>query len=357
MSKILDKPNVSVLFWQSSDGFGSLIADQIATLGFNVENFLFDAPLPENTDLVFAYAPFNSLYPVAKRLSSLKGLQKPNLVLWMTEPLPNPAQGEWMWRVFGEFRSLMERWSYDLSSKPLRTLLNWVNRKAYRYRYYGDLHWLQRQGLLLTLAVTSSWNCNLLTEKGFNPVVAYVGSHIHRQWGMDLGLKRDIPVLWIGKVATARRKQILKRLRLELSQRGVEMMVVDGVEHPYVFGEERTILFNRAKVTLNVLRHPWDDNSMRYFLAAPNRTLIITELTLPHTPFIPNVHLVQSSIAEMADTVCYYLEHEDERREIVDQAYELASTKLTLENSLRTILEHAVTSYNTINRQTAQHGL
>jgi hypothetical protein len=120
------------------------------------------------------------------------------------------------------------------------------------------------------------------------------------------------------------------------------MMVVDGVEHPYVFGEDRIILLNRTKIVLNLLRTPWDDNSMRYCLAAPNRALVVTEPTLPHTDFTPGVHLVEAPAEQITDTICYYLAHEEERCQIVDRAYQLVTTELTMAKSAAQILERTV---------------
>jgi hypothetical protein len=170
----------------------------------------------------------------------------------------------------------------------------------------------------------------------------YLGSP--PDWGGDLGLERDIPILWIGKIATSRRHRLLKRIRAELKERGLEILVVDGIENSYVFGEKRTILLNRTKIVLNLLREKWDDNSMRYFLAAPNRALIITEPTLPHTPFLAGMHLVEAPIDQIADSICYYLSHEEERRRIVDQAHQLVTTDLTLRKAVGQILDQVVIS-------------
>ena len=160
-------------------------------------------------------------------------------------------------------------------------------------------------------------------------------------WGADLKLERDVPVLWIGKIATARRKRLLKRLRADLQEHGVEILMIDGVENPYVFGEERTVLLNRTKIVVNLLRERWDDNSMRYRLAAQNRALIVTEPTLPHTPFLPGLHLVETPIEQMAETICHYLSHEEERQRIVGRAYQLI-TKNSIEEVIAQILEQTV---------------
>ena len=122
------------------------------------------------------------------------------------------------------------------------------------------------------------------------------------------------------------------------------MVVVDGIEHPYVFGEERTKLLNRTQVVLNLLRTKWDENAMRYYLAGLNRALIVTEPTLPHHPyFIPGVHLVEAPIGSMVDTICYYLSHEKERQQITESAFQLVTDRLTVENMLQQVLQAAVT--------------
>ncbi len=105
-----------------------------------------------------------------------------------------------------------------------------------------------------------------------------------------------------------------------------------------MFGEERTILLNRTKIVLNILRKPWDDNSQRYFIAAPNRALIVTESTFPHTPFLPGHHIVEVPLEKIASTICYYLEQEELRKEIVDNAYRLVMNDLTMENSIIKIM-------------------
>jgi spore maturation protein CgeB len=42
---------------------------------------------------------------------------------------------------------------------------------------------------------------------------------------------------------------------------------------------------------------------------------------------------------DLAKTILYYLEHDDERRRIVDSAYELATGELTFHNSIKQIMQ------------------
>jgi hypothetical protein len=261
----------------------------------------------------------------------------------LSEQLPNPDLPEWLRYVGGVVRSRFERLAYRQRSQDVwepDPRLHWLTTKAYRFLYFGDLYWLKRQGVLSVLVTGSRVTGDYLRTREFDPVIASLGTH--PSYGADLGLERDIPVLWIGKMGTRRRENLLKRIRAELRERDVEMMMIDGGEHPYVFGEERTILLNRTRIVLNVLRKKWDNNALRYYITAPNRAMIITEPTLPHTAFTPGVHLVETPIERMADTICYYLSHEEERRRIADQAYQLATTELTARKGVAQALERII---------------
>jgi hypothetical protein len=329
------------VIWKEPDELGTLLSDVLADKGCKVINLLYEDRLPQDLDVVLVYGPFNSLVPLANQLLDWPSSQRPTFVLWMTEQFPSPALPEWGQYLGGIIRSRVERLAFRQRNQgewQLDPRLRWLTTKAYRFRYYGDLHWLRRQGILSVLAVTSRWTADLLRAKGFDPIEAYLGSH--PSWGASLGLERDIPVLWIGKIGSDRRRHLLDRIRAELRERGIEMLMVDGVEHPYVFGEERTVLLNRTQITLNLLRAKWDDNSLRYSLAALNRTLTVTEPTLPHTAYTPGVHLVEAPIEQLADTICHYLHHEEERVRIVDQAYQLATTELTMNKGIDQIIDH-----------------
>ncbi|MFN8496863.1 MAG: glycosyltransferase [Anaerolineae bacterium] len=333
---------IGVGFWQNGDGIATEIVATLAELGHEGVGFDCYGPLPGDVELVLVYGPFGSVVPVVKQLLALPVAQRPLFAFWMTEQFPDPSLPEWLWRSVGTTRSAIERLvtaetpSRVWSSRPM---FGFATRGLSRFRYYGDLHWLKSHGLPDVLAIGSLWTADLLERRGFRPTVAYMGAS--NRWSYPLNLDRDIPVLWLGKIATSRRGTLLKRMRDQLAGRDIEIMVIDGVEHPYVFGEDRNVLFNRTKVTLNLLREQWDDNSMRYYLAAPCRSLIVTEPTLPHTPFVPGVHFVEAPIEQLADTICHYLSHEDERRQIADNACQLTTTELTMKNGLLTIVNAA----------------
>jgi spore maturation protein CgeB len=140
----------------------------------------------------------------------------------------------------------------------------------------------------------------------------------------------------MGTRGSQRRSRILDQVFRELKLKGLNVYIADNEEKPFIFGEERTRHLNRAKITLNITRTWYDDNFSRFTMACSNRSLVVSEPVLPHCPeFKKNIHYVSAKIEDLANTIVYYLEHEEERRQIVDNAYELMMDKLKFEKSLR----------------------
>jgi hypothetical protein len=330
---------IGVVYWGQLGELPLALSSTLESFGHEVINFRHDAALPDDLDVVVALGPFGSLVPLSTQLLAQPAPRRPGFVLWMTEQLWNPKLPTWLGRAIGETRSLGERLA--LRQRPNQPMTaprwRWLTSRGFRFRYYGDLHWLRRQGLLTVLAVPSKWTANFLSARGFDVTLAYLGSH--PSWQADLGLERDVPALWLGSMGSTYRRGAVHRLRQDLRDRGVELMIVDGVELAPVFGAARTHLLNRTKVVVNLVRKPWDSNALRYYLAAPNRALIVSEPTLAHTPFVPGVHLLQVPREQMAETICYYLSNEEARQRIAAQAYRLVTTELTMANSVASILE------------------
>jgi hypothetical protein len=160
------------------------------------------------------------------------------------------------------------------------------------------------------------------------------------RWYADLGLERDIDVLWMGIRGSKRRSQLLDRVRYELKMHGVEMYVADNEENPFIFGDERTEYLNRAKITLNITRTWYDDNFSRFSLAAPNRSLVVSEKMLPHCPsYQLGVHYVEAKPDDLAQSILFYLQNPTERERIVEAAYHLTTEELTFNNSIKCIMD------------------
>lgn len=337
----LEGLRVGLLYWNNYNAVRNL-EDVFAHMGFETTIFPYNTTIPEGLDVIFVRGPYGSLAPLGKQLTATPAHRRPAFVYVMVEPLPHPGLPEWLRRAAGWSRSAVERIAYRqapdgvwkaVPSFPLSML------KAYRFNYYGDLMWMQREGILTVLGIPSRWNVDFLRQRGFDPL--YLPLSIPKDPTVNFRNERDIPVLWLGKPGSGRRARILKRVREDLKQRGVELMVIDGIEHPYVFGKKRDLLLSRTKIVLNILRNWWDDNSMRYVLSMPKGALVVGEPTLPHTAFVPGVHLVQAPIEQIADQICYYLEHEEERLQIVERAYE-EITRYSPVDIMHAVFERAV---------------
>ena len=253
-------------------------------------------------------------------------------VMWTTEGFPDLRIPEALLRPASALRSLAE-----YRARPKASTDGPLIPGLHRLRYRGDLQHAYSRGWLDVLTDISDVYARRYRSGGlpveYAPFGSFPGGY------EDLGLTRDIDVLWMGKRATRRRSKMLDGLEHELDRRGIRMHVVDGVRRPFVFGEERTRLLNRSRITLNLLRTWYDENSMRFFLAAPNRSLFVSESLMPHVPDLkPGVHYVHGSPDLLPDLIERYLERDEERDAIVDHAYEAATAQLTLERTARQIL-------------------
>jgi len=114
LSSVVDMSalRVGVVYWQHGDGIASPISGILEELGCEVVNFLHDARLPEDLDVVLAYSPFGSLVPLANQLLACSPSRRPLFVLWQIEQLPNPHLPEWVRYVVGIIRSRAERLAF-----------------------------------------------------------------------------------------------------------------------------------------------------------------------------------------------------------------------------------------------------
>jgi hypothetical protein len=335
---------IGVGSWQTDDHIARLLREGSERLGHTAIALDAHGKLPDGLDVLLIHGPQGSPLNLALQLEALPAAGRPKLAFWHTEQFWNPTLPSGPAKLVCDLRSGLERFAYRRQGPAIWQPRNpWrrLTQRALRLRYFGDLRWLQRTGLLTVVAATSRWMASFLNARGVRASLAYFGAD--PSWGEDLGLERDIDVLWLGKIATDRRGALLRQIRAELDRRGVKLVVVDGVEHPYVFGKERTILLNRTKVVLNVLRMPWDNHSIRFYLAAPNCALVVSEPTLPHLPYEDGVHVVYAPLPRLPDVIAHYCRNEGERRQIVDEMRRYTLAELTLEKGLVQVLAGATT--------------
>ena len=317
---------IALVKWEDVPGdCESAIEHELAALGHRVRFFRFDAAVPGGVDVVFSFAGFRRFLQIPRALDRLPREARPTFVHWNTEGLVNVRVPYGLASAAGAVRSWIGRAGDRL--ERMRGLMR-----------FGDIRYAARRGWLDVLADTSAIFAERFRSHGIPVVHAPFGTS--PLWHEDLGLERDVDVLWMGMRGTRRRATILSRLAAELAPHGVRFHLADGVRSPFVFGRDRTRMLNRAKITLNVTREWWCENSLRFTMAAPNRSLIVSEEILPHCPaWVPGTHFVASPVDRLAETILHHLRHEEPRRGIVENAYRLATTDATFASAVGTIME------------------
>jgi hypothetical protein len=347
-----DRPStVAIPHRNERDGITEVISDELNALGYQPVYFQIGSLIPEKAEVVFSYGPYGNFLTIPRQLAKLPRDQKPIFVHWNTEGIPDLRIP---WKIMSSiagWRSWLGR-IQDARNGSARIpgterLSSLIESRMTRFRYLGDYYYSHRRGWLDIFADTSEIYAEIHRQHGLPTIVAHWGAT--PQWHKDLDLERDIDVLWMGTRGTRRRSILLDRVRSELESNGVQMHVADGKENPFIFGDERIYYLNRSKITLNITRTWYDDNFSRMALAAPNRSLIVSEKILPHCPsFLPGIHYVSAPVEKLAKTILYYLDHEEERLRIIDSAYHLVTTKLLFRKSIKSIMDAVDRVYQSI---------
>lgn len=294
-------------------------------------------PWSGGVDLALGYGPFNpetgSVLLLGRQLQALPPAERPALAWWLTEGIPPMFLPGSLVGPLAKLRLAADTWLQRYgASWPAR----WRKRflAGHRLRILGELAWAQQQGLLQVLAVTSTSRAQYYRHRGFQPVVAQLG--YHPVYGQDLGLERDIDVLFLGNLNSSRRRKILPGLLDALERRKVRVVVADNL-----YGAERTRMLNRARVLLNVMRAPQDFVGQRFMLGAANKALNISESLNDHAPFIPGKYLIMAPLDQLADTIHFYLSHEAERRALAEATYAFVTGELSINRMVGRVLDRA----------------
>lgn len=203
-----------------------------------------------------------------------------------------------------------------------------------QYEIFGRYEWFSRhypEGWLDHVFVNTRPNETFLRESGMQAEFIPLGSH--PTWGVDMGIERDIDVIFFGELAYGRRKSIVEAVQRSLASRGITLTIVDG----NCYGEDRTRLLNRAKISLNVPRFTWDIPTIRFFISMSCGVLAVSEEMGATEPFEAGKHLVQAKAEDLADVIIHYLQHEGERLAITNSASQLMA-ELTLRGNVFRVL-------------------
>ena len=84
-----------------------------------------------------------------------------------------------------------------------------------------------------------------------------------------------------------------------------------------------------------------DSVAFRLMFCAANKALLVSEPVIDQEPFVPGCHFVTSPVEKMAETIEFYLSHEDQRRQIAEQAHHLVCGEYSMQSMVGRILDDA----------------
>jgi hypothetical protein len=149
----------------------------------------------------------------------------------------------------------------------------------------------------------------------------------------DLGLQRDIPVLFLGAMDVPRRRLLARRLR----RAGVDVMAVGGWNDQRYWGDQRTRLLNRAVINLNLNRLAGNFPDTRFNLAAGNRSLIVSEPVHRPDPYVAGETHVEAESQDLPEVIAHWLADHAGRERMISAAYETVTTRLRREDSVASL--------------------
>lgn len=273
-----------------------------------------------NTDYILLHGP---AYPIGSMVRRIKKTaDAPPIIVWYSEPVPDPSTPVWLARTMSRMRYFAEAW-YD---ERLAGWISSVSRKKLhapgfvRWRRIGELLALQATSRLKMVCTFSQSQADFLRSLGLPAAVVPFG--YHPDFGRYLDLPRDIDVLFLGTIGDTRRKRIFPALMLAFAEKNVHLRIIDGSHSSgFYVGEDRTLLLNHTKILLNVVKQPWDNHIFRLLLASANGALLLSEPVWEKSrwKFIPGIHFVSSELGQMAETARFYLDNEPARLEIINR--------------------------------------
>jgi hypothetical protein len=177
---------------------------------------------------------------------------------------------------------------------------------------------------------------------GYNNVVQFrVGYHPTFDLGYPSEDKYDVMFIGYPIGEQFRRRYILNRLEKYLRDRGAPFSFSAPAKR--TIGENYSKALFSSKISLNI-----HYTHMRYFEyhklivdSFCNKRFIISEEISNLSPFVSGEHLAICNANQFEDQIGYYLDHEEQRKRIADNAYNFVRTQFTLTENLRQSLTKA----------------
>jgi len=255
---------------------------------------------------------------VIRQLRRTPRALRPFTAVWHWEPLPPSAA------------SCLPR--PKLGLRELGKIVLRGPRATDPYTNFSTLSRLCQEGIVDLLAVSTRGRQEFLEEQGI--ASSFIPLGYGPQHGQDLGLERDIDVLFLGDARVARRQRALDFLQSS----GINVAVAGSWENPRYWGANRTRLLNRTKILLNVPRTPGDYSGLRMFLGAANGAIILSEPLYRPEPFLPGQDYVEADLEQMPSVAASLLQDHARRIALAQAARDHATQVSTRSHSVSTLL-------------------
>lgn len=308
-------------------------------------------------------------FPLLGKLLRERSGAGPHVVLWHQQPLPPPvvtrrAQEYGDKLLAARWQDLLGTWASGLSQLipergRVRTVLQRLLSIPMRREFerlggadYGNVGWddlcaIFEEAAWLSDAFSTArpWidviACSTPTRVAFlrqcGIAAQFVPLGFHADWGESSHGERDIDVLFVGTLHSPSRSSLVPQVFHQLRDWGYRTKEVPI----FPCGRERTELLQRARVVLNVLRFPWEFPGPRLFATAACGALCVSNEAVQNEPFKAGLHFVRAPRARMAESICWLLVNEEERRRRAARALQSFQADFALDACLEKLLRTA----------------
>ncbi len=214
----------------------------------------------------------------------------------------------------------LDRWQLDEASRQFMLMR------------YG---WLRRrvsEGWLDVLCMSTAPRVAFLEANGISAECKPFG--YHHTLGTDLGIMRDIDVLFLGRVKIRRRQALLEQVDEALSTSGRRLHVVEEK----CFGQARTDLLNRAKLSLNLTNYPWEVPGIRFVMSMACGAVVVSEQLGESWPFRDGKHFASARSEELPQVILRLLDDDAERSRLRETGRAFVTQDLRLAESVAGLL-------------------
>lgn len=205
-----------------------------------------------------------------------------------------------------------------------------------------DNHHLLRSGLFDHIFLRTNACIDTVVGRGWikrekcSVLLSSFDESVNRQMP---NVHKDIDVLFVGTI-TPRRQRILDKVSNHF-----DIVIASA------YGNEMALLFNRAKIVLNIHAEEFLDTETRVFEVLGCGSFLLTEQLSQENPFSQYELVEFETIEELFEKLHYFLSHDEERNKIARSGHIAATSKHTYIHRAQQIVDIMSACMNEGNEQ------